>query len=147
MLARGEMKTASLLAKFSKRDGAALDAWSACRMATVGGVRAGPGQRHRSIEPGKAAADLIAVPTDTPRMPLCWAIPREPALQPGARGSGWGCVGSFLLCHCHHGEHHATLLVGHLEGNDRAAGRFEDETIGHGPTWMRCGVGGSPEYI
>jgi len=63
-----EMKTASLLAKFSKLDAAALDAWSVCRMATVGGARAiGLDNAIGSIEPGKAA-DLIAVRTDTPRM-------------------------------------------------------------------------------
>ena len=35
-----EMKTASLLAKFSKLDAAALDAWDVCRMATITGARA-----------------------------------------------------------------------------------------------------------
>jgi 5-methylthioadenosine/S-adenosylhomocysteine deaminase len=63
-----EMKVASLLAKLSRLDAAALDAWSVCRMATVGGARAlGMDSQVGSIEPGKQA-DLIAVRTDTPRM-------------------------------------------------------------------------------
>lgn len=63
-----EMKTASLLAKLSRLDAAALDAWSVCSMATIGGARAlGLDQTIGSIEVGKAA-DLIAVRTDTPRM-------------------------------------------------------------------------------
>jgi len=63
-----EMKTSSLLAKFSRLDAAALDAWSVCRMATIGGARAlGLDAQIGSIEPGKMA-DLIAVRTDTPRM-------------------------------------------------------------------------------
>ena len=63
-----EMKTASLLAKLSKLDAAALDAWSVCRMATIGGARAlGLDGEIGSIEIGKIA-DIIAVRTDTPRM-------------------------------------------------------------------------------
>jgi len=63
-----EMKTASLLAKFSRLDAAALDAWSICRMATTTGARAlGLDAEIGSLEIGKAA-DLIAVRTDTPRM-------------------------------------------------------------------------------
>ncbi len=63
-----EMKTASLLAKFSKLDAAALDAWTVCRMATITGARAlGLDQETGSIEVGKKA-DLIAVRTNTPRM-------------------------------------------------------------------------------
>jgi 5-methylthioadenosine/S-adenosylhomocysteine deaminase len=63
-----EMKTSSLLAKLSKLDAAALDAWSVCRMATIGGARAlGLDAAIGSIEAGKQA-DLIAVRTDTPRM-------------------------------------------------------------------------------
>jgi 5-methylthioadenosine/S-adenosylhomocysteine deaminase len=63
-----EMKTASLLAKLSKLDASALDAWSVCRMATLYGARAvGLGEVTGSIEVGKQA-DLIAVRTDTPRM-------------------------------------------------------------------------------
>ena len=63
-----EMKTASLLAKLSKLDAAALDAWSVCRMATLYGARAvGLGDLTGSIEVGKQA-DLIAVRTDTPHM-------------------------------------------------------------------------------
>jgi 5-methylthioadenosine/S-adenosylhomocysteine deaminase len=63
-----EMKVASLLAKFSRLDAAALDAWSVCRMATIGGARAlGLDGAIGSIEVGKQA-DLIAVRTDTPRM-------------------------------------------------------------------------------
>jgi 5-methylthioadenosine/S-adenosylhomocysteine deaminase len=62
------MKVSSLLAKFSKLDAAALDAWSVCRMATIGGARAlGLESEIGSIEDGKQA-DLIAIRTDTPRM-------------------------------------------------------------------------------
>lgn len=63
-----EMKVASLLAKLSRLDAAALDAWSVCRMATITGARAlGLDSEIGSIEIGKQA-DLIAVRTDTPRM-------------------------------------------------------------------------------
>jgi 5-methylthioadenosine/S-adenosylhomocysteine deaminase len=63
-----EMKTASLLAKFSRLDAAALDAWRICKMATIDGARAlGLEREIGSLEAGKAA-DLIAVRTDTPRM-------------------------------------------------------------------------------
>lgn len=63
-----EMKVSSLLAKLSRLDAAALDAWSICRMATIGGARAlGLESSIGSIEVGKQA-DLIAVRTDTPRM-------------------------------------------------------------------------------
>lgn len=63
-----EMKTASLLAKFSNLDAAALDAWSVCQMATLTGARA-LGMQHEigSLEVGKQA-DMIAVKIDTPRM-------------------------------------------------------------------------------
>lgn len=63
-----EMKTASLLAKLSTLDAAALDAWSVCRMATIDGARAlGLERDIGSLEAGKQA-DLIAVRTNTPRM-------------------------------------------------------------------------------
>lgn len=63
-----EMKTSSLLAKLTKLDAAALDAWSVMRMATLGGASAlGLESQIGSIEVDKQA-DLIAVRTDTPRM-------------------------------------------------------------------------------
>ncbi len=63
-----EMKVASLLAKLSKLDAAALDAWSVCRMATINGARAlGLDADIGSLEIGKGA-DMIALRTDTPRM-------------------------------------------------------------------------------
>jgi 5-methylthioadenosine/S-adenosylhomocysteine deaminase len=63
-----EMKTASLLAKFSQLDAAALDAWSICEMATSTGARAlGLDATIGSLEPGKQA-DLIAIRTKTPRL-------------------------------------------------------------------------------
>lgn len=63
-----EMKVSSLLAKLSKLDASALDAWTVCRMATITGARAlGLDTEIGSIEVGKQA-DLIAVHTDTPRM-------------------------------------------------------------------------------
>ncbi|MGA2392503.1 MAG: amidohydrolase [Candidatus Lustribacter sp.] len=63
-----EMKTASLLAKLSRLDASALDAWAVCRMATISGARAlGLDAEIGSLEVGKAA-DIIAVRTDTPRM-------------------------------------------------------------------------------
>lgn len=63
-----EMKTSSLLAKLSKLDASALDAWTVCHMATITGARAlGLDSEIGSIEVGKQA-DLIAVRTDTPRM-------------------------------------------------------------------------------
>jgi 5-methylthioadenosine/S-adenosylhomocysteine deaminase len=70
-----EMKTSSLLAKLSSLNAAALDAWSVCRMATIGGARAlGLDREVGSIETGKQA-DLIAVRTDTPRLtPLIGGI-------------------------------------------------------------------------
>jgi 5-methylthioadenosine/S-adenosylhomocysteine deaminase len=63
-----EMKVSSLLAKFSKLDAAALDAWSVCRMATIDGARAlGLDSETGSVEAGKQA-DLIAIHTDTPHL-------------------------------------------------------------------------------
>jgi 5-methylthioadenosine/S-adenosylhomocysteine deaminase len=63
-----EMKTASLLAKLTKLDASALDAWTVCRMATITGARAlGFDSEIGSLEVGKQA-DLIAIRTDTPRM-------------------------------------------------------------------------------
>src|SRR5690606_19714666 len=63
-----EMKTASLLAKFSNLDAAAVDAWSVCQMATITGAKAlGMQDEIGSLEVGKQA-DLIAVKLDTPRM-------------------------------------------------------------------------------
>lgn len=63
-----EMKTASLLSKFSRLDAAALDAWSVCRMATINGARSlGLDSKIGSLEAGKQA-DLIAIRTDTPRL-------------------------------------------------------------------------------
>lgn len=63
-----EMKVSSLLAKLSKLDASALDAWTVCRMATITGAHAlGLDAEIGSIEIGKQA-DLIAIRTDTPRM-------------------------------------------------------------------------------
>ncbi len=63
-----ELKTASLLAKHSNADAAALDAWSICRMATIDGARAlGMQEIIGSLEEGKRA-DMIALNTNTPRM-------------------------------------------------------------------------------
>jgi 5-methylthioadenosine/S-adenosylhomocysteine deaminase len=63
-----EMKTASLLAKFSNLNAAALDSWSICQMATIKGAQAlGMENQIGSIEVGKCA-DMIAVNAATPRM-------------------------------------------------------------------------------
>lgn len=63
-----EMKIASLLAKFSKMDAAALKSWDILRMATIHGARAiGLDASIGSLEPGKKA-DLVAIRLDTPRM-------------------------------------------------------------------------------
>ena len=63
-----EMKNASLLAKFSNLDAAALDSWSVCQMATLTGAKAlGMQQQIGSLEAGKLA-DIIAVDMATPRM-------------------------------------------------------------------------------
>jgi 5-methylthioadenosine/S-adenosylhomocysteine deaminase len=63
-----EMKCASLLAKLSLSDAAALSAVDAARMATTLGARAiGMDTRIGSLETGKMA-DIIAIRTDTPRM-------------------------------------------------------------------------------
>ena len=56
-----ETRTAALLAKAVAQDGAALDAFSALRAATLGGAKAiGSDDRVGSIEPGKEA-DLVCV--------------------------------------------------------------------------------------
>ena len=63
-----EMKIASLLAKFSRMDAAALPSWDILAMATRHGARAlGLDASLGSLEPGKKA-DLVAVRLDTPRM-------------------------------------------------------------------------------
>jgi len=63
-----EMKVASLLAKFTRMDAAALPSWDIVRMATIGGARAiGMADTLGSLEPGKLA-DIVAVRIDTPRM-------------------------------------------------------------------------------
>jgi len=63
-----EMKTASLLAKFSNLNAASLDAWSVCKMATSLGAKAlGMQDKIGSLETGKQA-DMIVVNTATPRM-------------------------------------------------------------------------------
>ena len=63
-----EMKVASLLAKLTRMDAAALPSWDIVRMATIGGARAiGMADTLGSLEPGKLA-DIVAVRTDTPRM-------------------------------------------------------------------------------
>jgi 5-methylthioadenosine/S-adenosylhomocysteine deaminase len=63
-----EMKVASLLAKLTRMDAAALDSWDVVRMATSTGARAlGLDASLGSLAPGKKA-DIVAVRLDTPRM-------------------------------------------------------------------------------
>jgi 5-methylthioadenosine/S-adenosylhomocysteine deaminase len=63
-----ELKSASLLAKLTAMDAAALDSWDVLRMGTQLGAQAlGLANDIGAIEAGKRA-DLIAVRSDTPRM-------------------------------------------------------------------------------
>ena len=63
-----EMKIASLLAKLTRMDAAALPSWDLMAMATRLGAKAiGLGDSLGSLEAGKKA-DLVAVRLDTPRM-------------------------------------------------------------------------------
>lgn len=63
-----ELKAASLLAKLSAGNAAALDSWDVLHMATrLGADALGLGDEIGSIEVGKRA-DLIAVRSDTPRL-------------------------------------------------------------------------------
>lgn len=63
-----EMKAASLLAKVSTLDAAALDSWSVCRMATIEGAAAIKlNEKIGSLEVGKQA-DIIAVRTNIPHL-------------------------------------------------------------------------------
>ena len=63
-----EMKVASLLAKLTRMDAAALSSWDVMAMATRLGARAlGLGASLGSLEAGKKA-DMVALRLDTPRM-------------------------------------------------------------------------------
>jgi 5-methylthioadenosine/S-adenosylhomocysteine deaminase len=63
-----EMKVASLLAKLTRMDAAALPSWDVMAMATRHGARAlGLGDSLGSLEVGKKA-DMVALRLDTPRM-------------------------------------------------------------------------------
>jgi len=62
----GELRTAALLAKAQSGDAAALPAWQALHLATLGGARAlGRDEEIGSLTPGKAA-DVVAVDLSGP---------------------------------------------------------------------------------
>ena len=84
-----EMKVSSLLAKFSKLDAAALDAWSVCRMATIDGARAlGLDSETGSVEVGQASRPDRDPHRYASPHPAAHRPGRQPASQPGPRGAG-----------------------------------------------------------
>ena len=130
-----EMKVSSLLAKLSKLDAAALDAWSVCRMATINGARAlGLDGQIGSLEAGKSA-DLIAVRTDTPRMTPLLGGPAgnlQHNLVHAVRG---GDVDITMVCG-HIVVDNGQLVSGNLQHSIADANRVVPELFRRRAAWL-----------